>query len=42
MDFSVLPAGGRGVQPDHPGGGRVGPTLSEDLSSGSAAGTAAA
>lgn len=33
-------AGGRGVQPDHPGGGRAGPALSEHLPSGSAAGPA--
>lgn len=34
-------AGGGGVQPDHPGGGRVGPPLPEHLPSGSAEGPAA-
>ena len=38
----AAPAGGGGVQPDHPGGGRAGPAVSEHLPPGSAAGPAAA
>lgn len=39
---SSVSAGSRGLQPDHPGGGRVSTPLSEHLPSGSAAGPAAA
>lgn len=39
---SAVSAGSRGLQPDHPGGGRVSAPLSEHLPSGSAAGPAAA